>query len=54
MVQDGDAVKAGDVIATVKINVTDEQIKQLQQTVELSQRNLEQVKKVLLYRHLEW
>lgn len=45
LVQDGDVVKAGDVIATVKVNVTDEQIKQLQQTVELSQRNLEQVKK---------
>ena len=38
-------VKAGDVIATVKVNVTEEQIKQLQQTVELSKRNLEQVKK---------
>ena len=45
LVQDGDVVKAGDVIATVKVNVTDEQLKQLQQTVELAQRNLEQVKK---------
>lgn len=45
LVQDGDVVKAGDVIATVKVNVTEEQIKQLQQTVELSKRNLEQVKK---------
>lgn len=45
LVQDGDQVKAGDVIARLKVNVTDEQLKQLQQTVELSQRNLEQVKK---------
>ena len=45
LVQDGDVVKAGDVIATVKIDVTEEQLKQLQQTVELSKRNLEQVKK---------
>ena len=45
LVQDGDIVKAGDVIATVKIDVTEEQLKQLQQTLELSQRNLEQVKK---------
>ena len=45
LVQDGDIVKAGDVIATVKIDVTEEQLKQLQQTLELSQRNLEQLKK---------
>lgn len=45
LVRDGDVVKAGDVIATVKIDVTEEQLKQLQQTLELSQRNLEQVKK---------
>ncbi len=45
LVQDGDTVKAGDVIATIKVNVTEEQLKQLQQAVELAQRNLEQVKK---------
>ena len=45
LVHEGDLVKAGDIIATVKVNVTDEQLKQLQQTVELSKRNLEQVKK---------
>lgn len=44
LVEDGAAVKAGDVIAKVKVNVTDEQLKQLQQTVDLSQRNLEQLK----------
>ena len=45
LVQEGDQVKAGDVIARLKVDVTDEQLKQLQQTVELSQRNLEQLKK---------
>lgn len=44
LVKDGDAVKAGDVIARIKVNVTEEQLKQLQQTVELSQRNLDQIK----------
>ena len=37
LVQDGDVVKAGDVIARIKVNVTEEQMKQLQQTVEPSQ-----------------
>ncbi len=32
LVKDGDAVKAGDVIARIKVNVTEEQLKQLQQT----------------------
>ncbi|MCI7611435.1 MAG: HlyD family efflux transporter periplasmic adaptor subunit [Selenomonadaceae bacterium] len=45
LVQDGDVVKAGDVIARIKVNVTEEQLKQLQQTVELSQQNLDQIKK---------
>lgn len=44
LVQDGDVVKAGDVIARIKVNVTEEQLKQLQQNVDLSQRNLEQLK----------
>lgn len=44
LVKDGDAVRAGDVIARIKVNVTEEQLKQLQQTVELSQRNLDQIK----------
>ncbi len=45
MVKNGDMVKAGDVIATVEVAVTDEQIKQMEQTLELSIKNLEQVKK---------
>lgn len=45
LVKDGDVVKAGDVLARIKVNVTDEQLKQLEQNVELSKRNLEQVKK---------
>ncbi len=45
MVGDGDHVEAGDVIAHVQVKVTDEQIDQLQQTVELSQKNLEQLQK---------
>jgi len=44
-VKDGDQVKDGDVLARIRVNVTEEQLKQLQQTVELSQRNLEQLKK---------
>lgn len=44
LVQNGDVVKAGDVIARISVNVTEEQLKQLQQTVELSQRNLDQIK----------
>ena len=45
VVGDGDHVEAGDVIAHVQVKVTDEQIDQLQQTVELSQKNLEQLQK---------
>ena len=44
-VEDGAHVEAGDVIARVSVNITEEQIKQLEQTVELSQRNLEQLKR---------
>ena len=40
-VADGSYVEAGDVIARVAVNVTEEQIRQLEQTVELSQKNLE-------------
>ena len=45
MVQDGDRVKAGDVIAKVEVTVTEEQLKQMEQTLELSIKNLEQIKK---------
>ena len=45
MVADGDRVEAGDVIARIKVNVTDEQIAQLEQTVELSKKNLAEVQK---------
>ncbi len=41
---DGDHVEAGDVIARIKVNVTEEQIQQLQQTVDLSKKNLQEVK----------
>ena len=50
LVKDGDAVKAGDVIARLKVNVTEEQLKQLQQTVELSQKNLDQIKQGITVR----
>lgn len=50
LVQDGDAVKAGDVIARLKVNVTEEQLKQLQQTVELTQKNLDQLKQGITVR----
>ncbi len=45
MVSDGDRVEAGDVIARIKVNVTDEQIAQLEQTVDLSKKNLVEVQK---------
>lgn len=45
VVEDGEHVEAGDVIAHVKSTVTDEQIANLEQTVALSQRNLDEVKK---------
>lgn len=44
VVQDGDTVEAGDVLAHIQPSVTEDQIAQLQQNVELSKRNLEQVK----------
>lgn len=44
-VENGSHVEAGDVIAKVAVSVTPEDLKQLQQTVELSQRNLEELKK---------
>ncbi|MGM9540850.1 HlyD family secretion protein [Anaerovibrio sp.] len=50
LVKDGDAVRAGDVIARIKVNVTEEQLRQLQQTVELSQRNLDQIKQGITVR----
>lgn len=45
LVQNGDRVKAGDVIAQVKVEITEEQIKQLEKNYELSLKNLEQVRK---------
>ena len=45
VVSDGDHVEAGDVIARVETNITDEDIQQLQQNLELSKQSLEQLKK---------
>lgn len=45
LVEDGQQVEAGTVIARMKVNVTEEQVKQLEQNLALSQRNLEQIKK---------
>ena len=45
VVQDGDHVAAGDVIAHVQADVTDEQIAQLEQNAELAKQNLAQVQK---------
>lgn len=45
LVEDGAHVEAGEVIARVSVTITPEQIQQLEQTVELSQQNLEQLKK---------
>ncbi len=44
MVHDGDRVKAGDVIARIEVTVTEEQIRQMEQTLELSEKNLAQIK----------
>lgn len=44
LVEDGTHVEAGQVVARVAVNVTEEDIRQLEQTVELSQKNLEQLK----------
>lgn len=45
MVKDGEQVKAGDVLVRIKVNVTEEQVRQLEQAVELSKHNLEQLQK---------
>ncbi|SFT34889.1 membrane fusion protein, multidrug efflux system [Selenomonas sp. GACV-9] len=45
VVSDGDHVNAGDVIARVETNITDEEIQQLQQNLDLSKQSLEQLKK---------
>lgn len=45
MVKNGDRVKAGDVIAKVEVKVTEEQLKQMEQTLELYIKNLEQIKR---------
>ena len=44
LVQDGQHVEAGEVVAKVKVNVTEEEIKQLEQNLELAQKNLETIK----------
>lgn len=44
LVEDGAHVEAGQVVAKMAVNVTEEDIKQLEQTVELSEKNLEQLK----------
>jgi multidrug resistance efflux pump len=44
LVNDGDHVEAGDVIAHIDVKVTEDQIAQLQQNVDLAQKNLEQIK----------
>lgn len=41
---DGDEVKKGDVIARVEVNITEEEIKQLQQAVDAAQRNYDSLK----------
>ena len=45
LVADGAHVEAGDVIAHIKINVTDEDIAQLQQNVTLAKQSLENLQK---------
>lgn len=45
VVSDGAHVEAGDVIARVQTNITDADIQQLQQNLELSKQSLEQLKK---------
>lgn len=45
LVADGAQVNAGDVIARIKVNVTDEDIAQLQQNVDLAKQSLENLKK---------
>ena len=43
LVTDGDMVKAGDVVARIAVRVTPEQIRQLEQNVTLTQRNLSEL-----------
>ncbi|MBQ9487246.1 MAG: HlyD family efflux transporter periplasmic adaptor subunit, partial [Selenomonadaceae bacterium] len=43
--QDGDEVKAGDVIARLEISVTEEMIEQLESTVELARQNYEELQR---------
>ena len=45
VVQDGDHVEAGDVIARVQVKITDKQIAQLAQNAELAKQNLAQVQR---------
>ena len=42
--QDGDEVKAGDVIARIEVNITEEEIKKLQQAVDAAKRNYDRLK----------
>ena len=44
LVEDGTHVEAGEVVARIKVDVTEEQLQQLEQTLELSQRNLATLK----------
>ena len=43
--KDGDEVKAGDVIAKIEVSVTEEDLKQLENTVELAKTNYEELKR---------
>ena len=45
VVSDGEHVEAGDVIAHIQPNVTEENLEQLHQNVDMAQKNLEQLKK---------
>ena len=45
MVADGDYVEAGTVVAKIAVSVTEEQVRQLQQNLELAERNLSEIQK---------
>lgn len=45
LVEDGAHVNAGDIIARIKVNVTDEDLEQLQQNVDLAKRSLTELQK---------
>ncbi len=45
LVKNGDTVEAGTVIAHVDVKVTEEEVQQLEQTVALSEKNLDELKK---------